>query len=835
MEASFFSEEKCSVFSSAADLDVGESLIFDRLVSNSGKQFDPITSFWEQIDDDAGIFGGVSGNGENNARVNKKEDFHKMLNEWQEHLSSMQFLDSDKIRPEIPDMFAVLPTSQPIVSIDELFPVECATSVKEEVTLEGECMKQIDEKCTLKNNECKDVKEEMQTDSDPEEYSSCNTSVEELVKVEAKNEPDDECVDVETVGEKMPVLEAGDMATLLEQFEASEAVNTSCQEADPETDLSHKNIRDALPKEVIDRIKASTRKKSVPLVPPVPTKKTGLTATRMQDAAATLCRNKLLKLVSSNGESVQLDHDYCSGKGSEGLVPPPRNFYQTDISDYNSSVYSRLPDYFVALAPQKALEPSKGSKDWGEKNSKKDSGLESGDVSDASEEVPPPKKTMSMVSVLKRNNFPQNNSSVSAATTKTSVTPCVDITTSSSICSSVPCSEKSASAVTNDEPVRKRKLNLEEYRSRREERERIRCEESSRTCSPDLSFESLSSNASSLGSVSKEEQQIQELQQKVVMHSVEVQATPDDIEKSDISKSKVKPIKNSQEPSRRRREYRTRRVSSSSSSSSPASRRSKHRSSQRIRRNSNSSSRNGGASSRSRSIWSRSRSPSSSSISSCSTCRSKSRSRSRTPPRSDSRRNGGGRWRSRSLWRTKHRFNKSAFNRRDSWHHQRTSSWVSGSASRTGGSRDSISQNPPIEWSEKEKIRQVEERRVIYVGRIEEGTTKAHLRERFSVFGPIIDISVHFREHGDNYGFVTFAYKVDAYEAVEHGNDDPLLPRYDLSFGGRRAFCKQRYADLDGERNNLAYRSLAPPPRSDASFDSLLREARAKLNKRSSV
>lgn len=48
----------------------------------------------------------------------------------------------------------------------------------------------------------------------------------------------------------------------------------------------------------------------------------------------------------------------------------------------------------------------------------------------------------------------------------------------------------------------------------------------------------------------------------------------------------------------------------------------------------------------------------------------------------------------------------------------------------------------------------------------------------------------------DNYGFVTFAYKVDAYEAVEHGNDDPNQPHYDLCFGGRRAFCKTRYSDL---------------------------------------
>lgn len=47
-----------------------------------------------------------------------------------------------------------------------------------------------------------------------------------------------------------------------------------------------------------------------------------------------------------------------------------------------------------------------------------------------------------------------------------------------------------------------------------------------------------------------------------------------------------------------------------------------------------------------------------------------------------------------------------------------------------------------------------------------------------------------------NYGFVTFAYKVDAYDAVENGNNDPDLPKYDLSFGGRRLFCRQRYSDL---------------------------------------
>ena len=96
-----------------------------------------------------------------------------------------------------------------------------------------------------------------------------------------------------------------------------------------------------------------------------------------------------------------------------------------------------------------------------------------------------------------------------------------------------------------------------------------------------------------------------------------------------------------------------------------------------------------------------------------------------------------------------------------------------------------------------ERGNSVEERKIVYVGKIDEGTLKADLRNRFQTFGPIIDVSIHFRERGDNYGFITFENKEDAYVAVEHGNDDPNLPEYDLCFGGRRAFCKDKYFDLD--------------------------------------
>lgn len=90
----------------------------------------------------------------------------------------------------------------------------------------------------------------------------------------------------------------------------------------------HQDIKNSLPKEVIDRIKvivsiypyfkcmfdwigkssskfcvvyqASGRKKTIPVIPALPDKKGAgrCKGTRMQDAGATLSRNKLLKIVS---------------------------------------------------------------------------------------------------------------------------------------------------------------------------------------------------------------------------------------------------------------------------------------------------------------------------------------------------------------------------------------------------------------------------------------------------------------------------------------------------------------------------------------------------------
>ncbi|XP_024080655.1 uncharacterized protein LOC106662586 isoform X2 [Cimex lectularius] len=310
------------------------------------------------------------------------------------------------------------------------------------------------------------------------------------------------------------------------------------------------------------------------------------------------------------------------------------------------------------------------------------------------------------------------------------------------------------SIIVKQEP-KKKKLNLEEYRSRRKN---ITTPNTHHI--PEIKIENSDCNSMR------------------VMVNVEVQTHTD--REENITKDR----------SRQRQRYR--RSSTSSSSSSVASKSRRHRRKSRRRRYSRGS--------RQRSSWSSSRSRSRSKSSSTSISSLSNRSHSRSSKRYR-------RSRSRSDYR------RSSHNR-----------------SRYSSER---SYRKHDDWSPVEKQKQIEERRVVYVGQIAEGTTKAQLRERFQKFGPIVDISLHFRERGDNYGFVTFMFKIDAYDAVEHGNDDPFEQRYDICFGGRRAFCKQRYADLDSipQTYNNPYQNS----RSCDSFDTLLREAQETLRKKQKI
>ncbi|XP_051936323.1 peroxisome proliferator-activated receptor gamma coactivator-related protein 1 isoform X1 [Hippocampus zosterae] len=129
------------------------------------------------------------------------------------------------------------------------------------------------------------------------------------------------------------------------------------------------------------------------------------------------------------------------------------------------------------------------------------------------------------------------------------------------------------------------------------------------------------------------------------------------------------------------------------------------------------------------------------------------------------------------------------------------------------------------------KDKAIEERRVVYIGRIRGTMTQRELRERFSYFGEVEDCTLHFREQGDNYGFVTYYDTKDAFTAIENGNKlrkADELP-FDLCFGGRRQFCKTTYADLDSNRDYDPASAKGKVKTLD--FDTLLKQAQRSLKR----
>ncbi|XP_059422418.1 peroxisome proliferator-activated receptor gamma coactivator-related protein 1-like [Carassius carassius] len=246
------------------------------------------------------------------------------------------------------------------------------------------------------------------------------------------------------------------------------------------------------------------------------------------------------------------------------------------------------------------------------------------------------------------------------------------------------------------------------------------------------------------------------------------------------------------------------------------------RSKRRYRARSSSSSESSSSSSRSHSPpRKRYRSRHSSSRSSSSSrSRSRSSSRSFSPPRrrrysySSSR---SGSW---SCSRSRSRSRSSDIEHRH-WKRHRSPNQRSGYRCIQNSNEDSK------RWKEKA----IEERRVVYVGRIRGSMTRKELKERFSFFGEIEECTVHFRENGDNYGFVTYYDTKDAFDAIENGSklrEQNELP-FDLCFGGRRQFCKTSYADLDSNRE---YDPQPTKGKFDAlDFDTLLKQAQKNLKR----
>ncbi|XP_077289335.1 PGC-1 family member spargel isoform X2 [Arctopsyche grandis] len=148
--------------------------------------------------------------------------------------------------------------------------------------------------------------------------------------------------------------------------------------------------------------------------------------------------------------------------------------------------------------------------------------------------------------------------------------------------------------------------------------------------------------------------------------------------------------------------------------------------------------------------------------------------------------------------------------------------------SRSGGSR-----------SNKRPNELFEERKVVYVGMLEPNISVSGLKMKFIKYGCVEEVTIHMKDDGMRYGFVTFAQAQHSYKALENAPKDPDIKHYDVFFGGRRAFCKQFYADLDdleameeesGFYPTVVTRSIAPAP--DKSFEHLLQEAKAAVSAR---
>ncbi|XP_063326168.1 peroxisome proliferator-activated receptor gamma coactivator 1-alpha isoform X6 [Pelmatolapia mariae] len=136
------------------------------------------------------------------------------------------------------------------------------------------------------------------------------------------------------------------------------------------------------------------------------------------------------------------------------------------------------------------------------------------------------------------------------------------------------------------------------------------------------------------------------------------------------------------------------------------------------------------------------------------------------------------------------------------------------------------------EQRERQRQKAVEERRVVYVGRLRSDCTRTELKRRFELFGEIEECAVNLRDDGDNFGFITYRYTCDAFAALENGHTlrRSNEPQFELCFGGQKQFCKSHYTDLDSHSDDFDPASTKSKYDS-MDFDSLLREAQHSLRR----
>ncbi|KAM4714113.1 peroxisome proliferator-activated receptor gamma coactivator 1-alpha isoform 2-T2 [Anableps anableps] len=136
------------------------------------------------------------------------------------------------------------------------------------------------------------------------------------------------------------------------------------------------------------------------------------------------------------------------------------------------------------------------------------------------------------------------------------------------------------------------------------------------------------------------------------------------------------------------------------------------------------------------------------------------------------------------------------------------------------------------EQREKQRQKAIEERRVVYVGRLRSDCSRSELKRRFEVFGEIEECAVNLRDDGDNFGFIMFRYTCDAFAALENGHTlrRSNEPQFELCFDGQKQLCKSQYTDLDSHSDDFDPTSTKSKYDS-MDFDSLLKEAQCSLRR----
>ncbi|XP_052003710.1 peroxisome proliferator-activated receptor gamma coactivator 1-alpha-like isoform X3 [Xyrauchen texanus] len=136
------------------------------------------------------------------------------------------------------------------------------------------------------------------------------------------------------------------------------------------------------------------------------------------------------------------------------------------------------------------------------------------------------------------------------------------------------------------------------------------------------------------------------------------------------------------------------------------------------------------------------------------------------------------------------------------------------------------------EQRERQRQTAIEERRVVYVGRLYADITRTELKRRFEVFGEIEESTVNLRHDGDNFGFITYRYTCDALAALENGHTlrKSNEPHFELCLGGQKQFSNSNYTDLDSHSDDFDPASTKSKYDS-MDFDSLLREAQYSLRR----